>query len=174
MNTGQMMITIASLMLLSIVVLTINRNFLTTNSSLLTNKQTLSATSLATSIIEEASGKAFDENTLGGKSITNANVFTSLLGPETNEKYNAKGANEFDDFDDFDGLQDSIDIPGSGTYKFWVKVNYIKDNLTITSSKQFNKILTVKVSNEGMMSDYFNNSTIPDSVTMSFIYSYWF
>ena len=174
MNTGQMMITIASLTLLSLVVLTINRNFLTTNSSLLTNKQALSATSLATSIIEEASGKAYDEQTLSGASISNPNSFTSLLGPESGEHYNFNGITSFDDFDDFDGLTDSVNIPGSGIYNFWVEVNYLDANLNITSSRQFNKILTVKVSNKGMMSDYFNNSTKPDTVTMTFIYSYWF
>lgn len=174
MNTGQMMITIAALMLLSLVIITINRNFLTTSSTLITNKQTLSATSFATSIVEEASGKAFDENTLSGASVTNPNNFSSNLGPEPGERYNSGGINEFDDFDDFDGLVDSVEISGAGIFKFWVDVDYIEDDLSVTSAKKFNKIITVKVSNQAMMSNYFDNSTKPDTVTMSFIYSYWF
>lgn len=174
MNTGQTMLTIAALFLLSLVVLNINRNHLTTNSSLLTNKLSLSATSLATSIIEEASGKAFDENTISGSGVTNKSKFTMTLGPETGEKYNAGGTAEYDDFDDFDGLVDSIVIKGSGTYKFWVTVDYVDDNLNISSTPQFNKILNVKVSNSGMMSNFFDNNTKPDTVSMSFIYSYWF
>ena len=169
-----MLITIGALMLLTMVILTINRNFLTTNSTLLTNKQTLSATSLATSIIEEASGKAYDEASVSGNSISSPNVFTTVLGPESGEEYNSQGANEFDDFDDFNGLEDSVVIPGSGVYKFWVEVDYIDDDLKISSIKQYNKILSVRVTNSGMLSNYFDNSFVPDTVTMSIMYSYWF
>lgn len=175
MNTGQMMITVASLMLLSMVILTINRNFLSTNSTLITNKQTLSATSIATSIIEEATGKAYDEKSLGGVNTTTPSIFTNNLGPESGEKYIDSTSNKvFDDFDDFNGLVDSVEIPGSGTYKFWVDVDYITDNLVVTNIKQFNKLLTVKVTNSAMLSNYFENNTKPDTVTMSIIYSYWF
>lgn len=174
MNTGQMMITIASLMLLSLVVLSINKNFLTTNSTLLTNKQTLSATSIATSIIEEASGKAFDEKTVDGSSVSNPSVFSTTLGKETGESYNSKNSSEFDDFDDFNDLEDSVEIIGSGVYKFWVDVDYITDNLVVTNLNQYNKMLTVKVTNAGMQSNFFDDEEEPDTLTMSFIYSYWF
>ena len=178
MNTGQMLITLSALFLLSMVVLNVNKNFLTTNSSLLTNKQTLSATSLATSIIEEATGKAFDEKTVG-KSINtkDPSIFTpsSTLGPEGEKYIDKNGGDVFDDFDDFNGLVDSVEIPGSGYYKFWVEVSYLDDAFNKTSSREFHKLLTVKVTNSAMLSNYYEDDyDKPDTVKMSFIYSYWY
>ena len=168
------MITIASLMLLSVVILTINRNFLTTNSSLITNKQTLNATSIATSIIEEATGKAYDENTLTTVNTVTPSIFSNVLGPESEKYTDSNGTSFYDDFDDYNGLYDTVKVPGSGFYEFWVKVEYANDNLVATSTKQFNKILTVKVTNSGMQSKYFDNNEKSDTVTMSALYSYWF
>ncbi len=74
MNTGQMMLTIGALILLSLVVLRVNNGFLNTNSVLIDSKLGVLATSVATSIIEEATGKAFDEKT-DGASVSKTNRF---------------------------------------------------------------------------------------------------
>ena len=62
MNTGQMMITIAAMMLLTVVILRVNTNFFNTSNLMYETKFGVMAVSLGTSIIEEASSKAFDAN----------------------------------------------------------------------------------------------------------------
>lgn len=57
MNLGQSLLTIGALTLLSIMVLTINRNNLNTETILHESKFGILAVSLGTSILEEANGK---------------------------------------------------------------------------------------------------------------------
>ena len=111
MNTGQMMITMAAMILLSTVILSVNKNALTNSSSMAKNKYQIMAVSLGTALLEEAFGKSFDATTA-------INPFTgeadraNKLNDLTN--YNSLGPNnlerlrrEFNDFDDYNGYVDS-------------------------------------------------------------------
>ena len=97
MNTGQTMLTIGAMILLSMVLLRINNNFLNTNTVMMENKFGVLALSLATSYIEEATGKAFDAATVD-QPVTALNDLTapSSLGHAGSEVYP-----NFNDFDDF-------------------------------------------------------------------------
>ncbi len=77
MNTGQMMITLGAVLLLSTIVLRVNGSQLSNQDSMQNNKFGILAISLATSVIEEASEKAFDE-----ASTSNFLNSTSLLTPQ--------------------------------------------------------------------------------------------
>ena len=63
MNTGQSLLSIGALLLLSVTVLRVNNNILTTDTVIQDSKFGILATSLATSVIEKANKKAFDANT---------------------------------------------------------------------------------------------------------------
>ena len=56
-----MLITLAAMMLLSLIILRVSNTFLHTEDSLLDSKFGVLGISLATSMMEEATGKAFDE-----------------------------------------------------------------------------------------------------------------
>ncbi len=100
MNTGQMMITLGAMMLLGTIILKVNAGFLNTNNVLLDSKFGVLAVSIATSVIEEATGKAFDAKT-DTNSVNNLTDLTTSasLGHGPGEVYPY-----FNDFDDYNGL----------------------------------------------------------------------
>ncbi|MCH7516480.1 MAG: hypothetical protein IIB08_05075, partial [Bacteroidetes bacterium] len=60
MNTGQSLLSIGALLILSLTILRVNNSILTTDSIMQDSKLGILSISLATSLIEEASKKAFD------------------------------------------------------------------------------------------------------------------
>ena len=105
MNTGQSLLSIGALFLLSLTILRVNNSILTTDSVMMDSKFGILATSIATSLIEKASKKAFDANTFEN-GVSNLNELTeaSALGPGSGES----APDACNDFDDFDGYTDQI------------------------------------------------------------------
>jgi hypothetical protein len=64
MNTGQMMLTLLALILLSLLTLRVNSSQLSTQDTMQNSKFGVLAVSVASSIMEEASEKAFDEKSV--------------------------------------------------------------------------------------------------------------
>jgi len=162
MNTGQMLITIAALMLLSMVILRTNSSFLYTSVYLMDSKFGVLAVSIATSVIEEASSKSFDENT-SSSAVSNTGQLTdvNLIGPESGEYYEI-----YDDFDDFDGYVKIDSTMPSAPFNISCAVCYVRETFPDVpyNGKTWHKKITVTVSSEYM----------PDTVTISSVYSYWF
>jgi hypothetical protein len=165
MNTGQMLITIAALMLLSLVILRVNNSFFSTSSVMLDTKFGVLAVSLATSIIEEANSKAFDKETdTTSVSYTSSLTSVSTLGPETGEVHP-----NFNDFDDFNGYSRST--IGDTTFQSAVfnascMVRYTTPsapNLNSTT-QTWHKKITVTVTSPSMA----------DTIRLSSIFSYWY
>lgn len=159
MNTGQMLITIGALALLSIVILRVNNNFLSTSTVLMENKFGVLAVSIGTSILEEAKGKSFDHNT-DTMAVTSLASLTSI-GPESGEVDPL-----FNDFDDYDGLVRHDSTMPSAPFKIECDVNFINpDNPDgTTASKTWHKKLTVMVTSDFMT----------DTIRLSSIYSYFY
>lgn len=159
MNTGQMLLTVAAMMLLSVVVLRVNNNFLSTSSTLLDTKFGVLATSIATSMIEEASGKPFDLATVDN-SVTSLS-YLSTCGPAYGEIYP-----NFNDFDDFNGLVKIDSTMPSAIFKVECEVGYITPSNpnNIVGYKTWHKKMTVQVTSPSM----------EDTVRMSTVYSYFY
>ncbi len=161
MNTGQMMLAICAMALLSVVVLRVNNNFLTTNGIMMESKFGVLATSLAQSVIEEANNKAFDEKSIGNP-IINTGSFTPAdsLGPDDEVYPN------FDDFDDYNGYTKDVTNLPSANYHISCVVNYINSANpdVISLTRQWSKKITVTVT----------SISSPDSVKLSAVFSYWF
>jgi len=161
MTTGQTLLTFGAMMLLSMILLRINITFLSTNIILYASKFIILATSLAISYIEEATGKAFDANTVSGTVTSTASL--STIGKETGEVYP-----DFDDFDDFHNYTHNTASDStiqSAIYDISCTVQYvIPSNPNGSSgSKTWHKKLTVTVTSESMA----------DTVVLSTIYSYF-
>ncbi|MHB1686347.1 MAG: hypothetical protein ACYCVH_03105 [Ignavibacteriaceae bacterium] len=162
MNTGQSLITIAAMLLLSILVLNVNSTILNTGTVMQDSKFGLLATSIASSMIEEISSKSFDEYT-ATNAADNLNQLTSpsKLGPESGEVYP-----NFDDIDDYNGYTRVDSTMPSAIFKTTCSVAYVSPstpNVT-SSSATWNKKITVTVTSISMQ----------DTVRMSTIYSYWY
>lgn len=168
MNTGQSMLAMGAMMLLSFLVLRFNSIHLTSAQASYNSKFGIVATSLANSLIEEAKDKAFDVVALDTtKTITSASDFSTTLGKEGGEVYP-----DFDDFDDYNNLYylDTLSLrnPQTGApsgFEIRSKVEYVSDsNPDIKSgSKTYHKKMTVSVLSSAMV----------DTVKLSTVFSFW-
>ncbi|MFZ1279365.1 MAG: hypothetical protein WAR59_00915 [Ignavibacteriaceae bacterium] len=168
MNTGQTMLAVGAMMLLSFLVLRFNSVHITSAQASYNAKFGIVATSLANSLIEEAKDKAFDELVLDTtKTILSANDFSSILNKETGEVYP-----DFDDFDDYNNLfyLDSLSLkdPQTGLptkFEIRSKVNYVTDVSpdVNSASRQYHKKITVAV----------YCSALVDTIRLSSIFSFW-
>ena len=162
MNTGQMMLTIGAMILLSTLMLKINTNNLQTDSVRAEAQFGVLATSIITSIMEKAKSLAFDAET-DTNSVTAVNQLTPALnlGPGTGETYDT-----FNDFDDFNGYTTVDSSMPSAVFDISCEVFYVHpSNLKEKSNlRTWHKRIDIKVSSAFMQ----------DSITQSTIYSYWY
>ncbi len=187
MTLGQSMLVIGALTLLGILVLNANSTILQSNTTMDTSEFGITAVSLATSLVEEAMGKMFDQVIADSNTgiITDPSQLTPTagLGPDAGESYRS-GTNDFNDFDDFNNIflvyksnnpADTVHTTGS-TYetivpgiraKYFVRaqvmyVNYL--NLDGTSAGQtYHKKIIVTVTSTGSS----------DTLRFPAIMSYW-
>ena len=159
MNTGQMLLTVGALILLSTMIMRFNRSVLTSDEVMYNSKYNVLASSLCVSLIEEARGKAFDQNTHGA-AVSNVNQLSATLGDE-GEAYE-----DYNDFDDFNGYVKTDSTMPSAIFYVTAKVSYIKNEnpIKVTTSRTWHKMITVTVM----------SSSMKDAVTMSSTYSYWY
>jgi hypothetical protein len=160
-NTGQTILTIIAIVFLGTNVVSVNRTYMQHGIILQQTEIGLFATSLATSLIEEAQGKAFDKNSLQGLLQTTTECTpVDSLGPEPGEK-----RADWNDFDDFNKLRDTVKIKDVDTFYRWATVSYVDSASpnVATSFRTFSKRLTVYV--KGVASQ--------DTIRMSYLFSYW-
>lgn len=177
----------AALSLMGYVALNSNRGITNVHDNINVAESGITAVSLATSIIEEATGKMFDakiEDATTG-ALTNTNQLTSpnALGPGATEKYRG-GACDFNDFDDFNNLflvfkstnsLDTARTPGShwetivpgirAKYYVKCKVEYVRpDSLNRASLyTTWHKKITVTVINPALR----------DTLAIPAVMSFW-
>lgn len=158
MGTGQTILTIGAIMILSQLVLNVYEGFLSSGDVLQESKLGVLATSVATSIQEDAAGKAFDEVSINDF-IGSENQLTTSLGPEFGEVYP-----DFDDFDDFNNLE-ITDTTWSIPYQVRAKVVYVSATNPDSEepTRTWHKRLTVSVT----------SPFTPDTVSLNYVFSYW-
>ena len=163
MNTGQMLLTLGALILLSTLTLRVNTSQLTTQDTMQNSKFGVLAVSVASSIMEEASEKAFDE-----KSVENSIDDTKSLskrdknGFKTDPGENPDSSNTFDDFDGYSKID--LTMP-SAVFNVSCIVNYVDPDKKdfITTKNSWHKQLIISVTSPSMS----------DSIKMTKIFSYW-
>lgn len=162
MGTGQLLLTLGAMILLSFTIVNTNKSILIAGDVINATKYGVLASSLAVSIIEEASGKAFDakSETMGVANVANMTPYNQL-GPETGETYAT-----FDDFDDYNNLTKVDSTLTSARFTIKCKVYYVQDTAPTTkvTAQTWHKTIEVMV--------YSQNMT--DTIKMSTIYSYWY
>lgn len=162
MGTGQLLLTLGAMILLTFTIVNTNKSILSAGDIINSTKYGVLASSLAVSIVEEASGKAFDEASVS-MGVSNVATMTadSKLGPETGETYAT-----FDDFDDYNNLTKVDTTLTSARFTIKCKVYYVQDSAPATkvTSQTWHKTIEVMVSSPNMA----------DTVKMSTIFSYWY
>ncbi len=171
MGTGQMLLTIGAIMLLGTIILTTNRSLVDNNEIMLKTDFGLEEVSLATSIIEEAQEKAFDDNTIDA-----AVTSLSHLTPAANLGQEKEDSSDFDDFDDYNGWnKNGLNKQGltqefslsTGIYYARTTVCYVNigDLNGYSASRTWSKRLDLSV---------WNRADPGDTVKMSTVFSYWY
>jgi hypothetical protein len=172
MGTGQVMLSLGAMALLATSTISMHRGYNASYQQVIQSKLGITAVSLASSIIEEANGKAFDAHTQD-TSVTLLSKLTPVasLGKETGEFY----PDSLDDFDDFNNLptikKDFADTVygkpyGGGTFYISCKVVYVNpSNPDVASATPtWDKKLTVTVTSPDMV----------DTIRQSYIFGYWY
>ena len=120
------------------------------------------ATSIATSIIEEAQSKSFDEKT-DSNSVFDVKELTlvSNLGPDAGETYAT-----FNDFDDFNGFTRRDSTMPSAIFDISCEVVYIHPSniKALYNLETWHKKINITVS----------SPFTPDTFRTSSIFSYWY
>ncbi|MEE9225382.1 MAG: hypothetical protein V3U68_04210 [Bacteroidota bacterium] len=159
MNTGQLLLMIAAMMLLSFITISVNSTILSSSDSMLESEATLNALSVAQSMLDEIARKEFDEKTIT-KRVFYADSLTSasVLGPELGEVYP-----NFDDIDDYNYFQEphakQVVTPRMGAFFVVDSIYYIPDPTTTGynfdypqpyGTRTFYKKIVVEVSHPSM------------------------
>jgi MSHA pilin protein MshD len=163
MNTGQSLFSIGALLILSLTILKMNNFILANDTVMQDSKLGILAVSLATSLIEEASKKAFDANTVSNEVIACSLLTNYPLGRGVGEIKDSSIT--FNDFDDYEGYEYHYNNLPSAKYELKCTVYYVSPNNpeTKVSYRTWHKKMDVSVTSESMK----------DTVRMSTIYSYW-
>jgi len=178
MNTGQMMLSIGAVVLLGATVIAVNRSSLQNGTILQQTQIGIYGVSLASSIIEEAAGKAFDANTVDD-AVTSTSSLSTTLGPETGETTPANSTTQFDDFDDYNYLWAhpmKVGATGVDTFTVKAKVYYVSDanpEVKVTGPTWF-KRMDVQVYGSGVADTSRRKYGIAtgDTIKMSYVFSY--
>jgi hypothetical protein len=161
MGTGQTILTIVAIVLLGTNVVSVNRTFTQHGTILQQTEIGLFGVSLATSLLEEARGKAFDHYSLiGFPTVLTQLTPPDSLGPEPSElRIN------WDDFDDYNNLRDTVNVPDVDKFYRWASVAYVDTtNPNITRNyRTWLKKLTV----------YVRGQNSADTLQMSYLFSNW-
>lgn len=188
MNTGQMMLTTAALILLGLTIFSVNSNTLQNGVILNQTEIGISAVSLATSYIQKASDLRFDEKTINNFIQTDASG-TRLVAPTTtnltsNARLGRDGTTEtanqdttFDDFDDYSGFWKTTDtIPGVDVFTTRDTVYYINPqapNLRVTGPTFFKRMDIRVFGTVGRAAFTGQTDKGIDTIKLSYIYSYY-
>lgn len=165
MNTGQMMIGIFALGLVSFTILNFNKGSISTQDALIYNKEFIVATTIAQSMLDEINGKAYDEVIVNGTSILSSNNFSANLQADPSENYP-----NFDDIDDYNNFTRTDEIPEMGTFNIMVEVNYMTDDFVPTSVRTYNKNVIVKITSPTLV-NFFTQEE--DTLVLTSLYSQW-
>jgi len=167
MNTGQMMLTLAAMALLSSLLLTIQRGFSASGAVLLKSKAGIEAVSIANSIIQEASGKHFDANSVAAAdTVVSQLTAAASFGPNSGEAASGNSEN-FNDFDDFQNFTEKVGTALPDSFTVSCKVTYVDAGTPSGTSagNTWHKKLTVTVTNPSLGTD---------TIRTSYIFSYWY
>jgi MSHA pilin protein MshD len=166
MTAIQMFLALGAALLLSLIILTTNTKTLLTEEVMYDSNFGITATSIASSVIEDASKKRFDNIFyVDSTRVYNSSDFTppASLGVDSGEV--DTDPHTFNDFDDYNGYSGVDSTMPSAIFRFSSIVSYVdQDDPDLSFPNQsFHKKITVRVWSESMK----------DTMVMSSIFSYW-
>jgi hypothetical protein len=161
MNSGQQLLTIFAITLLTILAINVYRSSGSRSDTNLYDEAIITGTGIGQSMLNEVDSKAFDETTVL-KSVSTPDSLTPplSLGPDAGEVLST----EYDDIDDYNNFVRTDSLSRLGVFKTSVKVYYIaKMSPSVkSSSPTFTKEIDI----------YVTNFSLPDTLKFNRIISY--
>jgi hypothetical protein len=139
-----------------------NTSYQTSGELMIQSELGITASSLATSLIEEATSRAFDKSTDTAIATSLSSLtLPSSLGPENGEVYP-----HFNDFDDYHNLILTQTVEKSGVFTLTANIVYVEFAApdAPASSPTWHKKIIVHVTSASMI----------DTITMDYVFSYWY
>jgi len=170
-------------MLLGFTVLLTNRSSLQFGTVINQTEINIYSVSLAESIIEEAAGRSFDKFS-ANDTVESGAVVTSLsqltapasLGKDPGETYvNNKGFDDFDDYNSWYATPYTMYVAGVDSFHIQAQVFYVdttNPDLKV-NTQTWHKKMIVKVWPTITPWGDSTGKAKPDTVIMSYLYSYW-
>lgn len=161
MNTGQMLMVLGALMLLSMLSLSVNSMFIDKTTTMLDAEANLDAISIAQSMIDEIMTKSYDAYTVSAK-VYASDQFTpaSSLGPNATESSQVtqpdtspfKSVNGFNDVDDYNLYRRTVVNARMGNFTVLDSVFYVSESNPNQKifTRTFHKKVVVTVSHRNM------------------------
>jgi hypothetical protein len=156
MNTGQTILVLAALLLLSGVILGVNRLLISKTSTMLESEADLTALSVGQSMLDEIMSQAYDKVVANGTKVFNDSsqfTATSSLGPDVGESITLpdtaaasgqyKSVTAYNDVDDYTGYTRLVNTT-MGTFAVTDTVFYVSEsnpNLKQTPQSFYKKIV---------------------------------
>lgn len=159
MNTGQQLITIGALFVLTILLLLVYRSTGQRSTSNYENEAIITGTSIGQSVLADIQNKAFDENTIAAEAKSTADL-SATPGPDSGELT----VSQFDDIDDFQNYTTSDSLDRMGRFNIKVEVYYVQKMSPEIKSfvRTFSKRIDVKVT----------NAYLPDTLKFNYVVAY--
>ena len=161
-----MILALGAMILLTILITNVNKSSMFTEDTMYDSNFGITATSIGSSIIEDASKLRFDQTFyVDSSTVHDPSLFTPAanLGVDSGEIVNdPQTFNDFDDYNNYSGVDSTMP---TAIFNFYCRVNYVNDNALddSTTTQTFHKKITVRVWSISMK----------DTIVMSSIYSYW-
>ncbi|MBN2208195.1 MAG: hypothetical protein JW759_02705 [Candidatus Coatesbacteria bacterium] len=158
MTSGQMMLALGAIVMLSTLALTLNSIVLDGNRVMMESELYVSGTSVAQSFVEHAAVLAFDASVGSLDPSTFPGSFTSPggLGPKSGENYP-----NFNDVDDFNGYSATVSTTRAD-FNVSITVKYCDESGNASANRTFFKKMEVTAS----------NPSIPTSIVVRRIFAY--
>ena len=176
MNTGQTLLTLGALMLISMIILNFNRAMNDIDSEMDFDRFKLEALSMLTSHSEQLSQYFFDEASTDTTTLKRLNDFTQpgSLGYEWNDGGNV------DDIDDLHGVT-VADTGISGViYNVDYNIDYVTrsgSSIVTSGSRQYHKRVRISISdtfNPPLIYHLVGANRVRDTLALEVVVSYWF
>ncbi|MFH1739366.1 MAG: hypothetical protein ABIH23_10200 [bacterium] len=183
MNSGQAMMVIVAMMLLSTFTLTVNNTLVLSTSTGLEMEASLDALSYGHSLLDEILQREFDEATIGTR-IFNTSDLSTTLGWESGEAFGLPDSSEsdvflsrtsYDDVDDYNHYRRVVRNPRLDYFTLTVSVLYVEEDspFSDSGSKTFCKKVQVTVTNPYMPKDQ-NGVLVPLTLSDMSVYRRYF
>ena len=166
MSTIQMLLVLGAMILLSLLIMNVSKNTLSTEDVMYNSNFGITATSIGVSIIEDASKKRFDNIFyVDSTAVYDVSHFTASVDLGVDSGETITDASTFNDFDDYNGFTGIDSTMPSAIYNFSSNVYYIDemDPDGSINTQSFHKKITVRVWSNSMK----------DTMVMSSVFSYW-